>query len=45
VSAKRLLDPHFHFEPYRRTLRIVAVINIHAGLKAMKMLWRSAPNG
>jgi hypothetical protein len=39
------LIEHFHFETLPPNLWIVAIINIHAGVKAMKTLWRSVPNG
>ncbi len=44
VSLFRV-NPHFHFETLPPNLWIVAIINIHAGVKAMKTLWRSVPNG
>jgi hypothetical protein len=31
-------SPHFHFETLPLNLWIIAIINIHAGVKAMKTL-------
>jgi hypothetical protein len=43
--ADRQFNPHFHFETLPPNVWIVAIINIHAGVKAMKTLWRLVPNG
>ncbi len=40
-----VISPYFHFELYPTNLPMLAVINIYAGLNAMKTLWRSIPNG
>jgi hypothetical protein len=39
------LIPHFHFETLPPNLLIIAIINIHAGVNAVKMPRRSVPNG
>ena len=39
-GATSHLNPHFHFETLPPNLWIIAIINIHAGVKAMKTLWR-----
>ena len=44
IDGKDMI-PHFHFETLPPNLWIVAIINIHAGVNAMKTLWRSVPNG
>ncbi|MGA8555270.1 MAG: hypothetical protein WB630_12700, partial [Candidatus Acidiferrales bacterium] len=36
---------HFHFETLPPNLWIIAIINIHAAVKAMKTIQRSVPNG
>jgi len=45
VLTKSGISPHSHFETLPPNLWIVAIINIHAGVAAMKTLWRSIPNG
>ena len=45
LAQQNGVNPHFHFETLPPNLWIVAIINIHAGVKAMKTLWRSVPNG
>jgi hypothetical protein len=43
--VRSILNPHFHFETLPLNRWIVAIINIHAGVNAVKMLRRSVPNG
>lgn len=43
IWLPRHFTPHFHFETPPPNLWIVAIINIHAGVKAMKTLERSVP--
>jgi hypothetical protein len=44
-SVSGLCNPHFHFEPLPPNLWIIAIINIHAGVNAMKTLRRSETSG
>ena len=44
-APARTLDPHFHFETLPPNLWIVAIINIHAGVNAVKTLSEVTPNG
>ena len=38
------LNPHSYFETLSPNLWIIAIINLHAGVKVMKTLWRLVPN-
>lgn len=45
LLSPNAVNPYFHFATLPPNLWIVAIINIHAGVNAMKTLWRSVPNG
>jgi hypothetical protein len=44
-AAHADINPHFHFETLPPDLWIIAIINIHAAVKAMKTIQMSVPDG